>query len=124
MGEMGGVYQVLDWMTGESLFTHQLPRVSREATPVVLELHPELQEAITEAEQITTENFSEWRTTWETRYGMTISVPKMTIGEHERIDALSELAEKVHPDRIIGVLKRDPLLTFALSLLAGRPLHG
>lgn len=26
---IGGVYDVLNWMTGESLMTHQLPRASR-----------------------------------------------------------------------------------------------
>src|SRR5690242_17492626 len=27
---IGGVYDILGWMTGEELFTHQLPRASRE----------------------------------------------------------------------------------------------
>lgn len=103
MGEIGGVYEVLNWMTGESVYTHQIPRISREATPVVLNLHPELQEAITEAEQVNPENVFAWRDTWEKRYGLTITVPKMTIAEHERIDPVSELAEMVPPDKIIVV---------------------
>lgn len=59
MGEIGGVYEVLNWMTGESVFTHQIPRISREAVPVVLTLHPELRTAIDEAEQVNTENWRE-----------------------------------------------------------------
>lgn len=98
-----GVYEVLNWMTGESLFTHQLPRVSREAEPVLLKAHPELSAAVEEASQVTPENCLQWLTRWEERYGLTIDVPRLTIEEHERIDALSELAEHIHPDRIIEI---------------------
>ena len=101
MGEIGGVYEVLNWMTGESVFTHQIPRIGREATPVVLAAHPQLAQAIEEAEQVNPENWRTWRQTWEDRYGPTISVPKFKADDHERIDPLSELAEKVHPDKII-----------------------
>lgn len=103
MGDIGGVYEVLNWMTGEDVFTHQLPRISREATPVVVAAHPSLQQAIDEAEQVNQENYKEWRDTWEDRYGPTIAVPKFTADTHESIDPLSELAEKVHPDKIIAV---------------------
>ena len=103
MGDIGGVYEVLNWMTGESLFTHQLPRVSREATPVILAAIPALQKAVDEAEQVNTENWQEWRDAWVTRYGATLAVPKLGADQHERIDALSELAEAVHPDKIITV---------------------
>lgn len=103
MGEIGGVYLVLNWMTGESVYTHQLPRISREAKPVILSLHPALVPTIAEAEQVTQENYATWRDTWEARYGLTITVPKLTIAEHERIDPLSELAEKVSPDKIVAV---------------------
>lgn len=103
MGGIDGVYNVLNWMTGESMFTHQLPRVSREARPVLLAMHPTLQQAIDEADQVTTENWREWRRTWESRYGEFIAVPKFGAADHERIDPMSELAEKVHPDKIIPI---------------------
>jgi hypothetical protein len=103
MGDIGGVYEVLNWMTGESLFTHQLPRVSREAEPIILAMHPTLADTTAEAEQVTTENWRDWLSTWTARYGETIAVPQMTIAEHERIDPLSELAQSVHPDRIAVV---------------------
>lgn len=103
MGSIGGVYEVLNWMTGESVYTHQIPRISREAVPVVLEMHPTLSEAISEAEQVTTDNWRDWLTTWEDRYGPVIAVPKMNTDQHERIEPLSELAEKVHPEQIVVV---------------------
>lgn len=104
IGNIGGVYEVLNWMTGESVFTHQLPRISREARPVLVAAHPALQQAIDEAERVNGENWKEWRQTWEDRYGPTIAVPKFCADAHERIDPMSELAEKVHPDKIITVV--------------------
>ncbi len=103
MAKIDGLYEVLNWMTGESVFTHQLPRISREAQPVLLAAHPLLQQAIDEAEQVTQENYKEWRQTWEDRYGPTIAVPKFNADTHERIDPMSELSEMVHPDKIIVV---------------------
>ena len=100
---IGCVYEVLNWMTGESVYTHQIPRISREAVPVMLSLYPDMQAAIDEAEQVNGENWRDWLATWKGRYGDNIAVPVMNITEHERIDPISELAEKVSPDRIISV---------------------
>lgn len=104
VSQISGVYEVLNWMTGESVFTHQLPRISREARPVLVAAHPLLQQAIDEREQVNHENYKEWLRTWEDRYGPTIAVPKFTAATHEHIDPMSELAEKVHPDKIIPVV--------------------
>jgi hypothetical protein len=103
VSNIGGVYEVLNWMTGESVFTHQLPRISREARPVLVAAHPLLQQAIDEAERVTAENWKEWLRRWEDRYGPTIAVPKMTADDHESIDPLSEAAEIMHPDKIIVI---------------------
>ena len=112
---IGAVFEVLNWMmTGESVYTHQIPRISREAATVLLAAHPELAEAYCEAKQVTRENWQQWLATWEARYGETIAVPKFTADEHERIDPISELAEKVRPEKIIMVSahkrKKRPLM--------------
>jgi hypothetical protein len=39
---MGGVYDILNFMTGDNLFTHQLPRAGRECKPYLLEQLPQL----------------------------------------------------------------------------------
>ena len=100
---IGGVYEILNWMTGESLFTHQLPRVSREAEPVLLAMHPQLAEAQAEAEAVTPDNHAHFLAKMVERYGETLPVPKLNRDQHEAIDHMSELAEKVHPDKIITV---------------------
>jgi hypothetical protein len=99
---IGGVYKILNYMTGESLFTHQLPRVCGEARPVILAMHPQLAE-IDEEAKITPETFKAWLADQKAIYGDRLPVPKLTRDQHERIDPLSELAEKVHPDKIIVV---------------------
>lgn len=98
---IGGVYEVLNYMTGESLFTHQLPRVSREAAPVLRNHHAWFAAVEAEAKNITPENWKQWLEKWENAYGSRVTAPKMTITEHERIDPISELAERVHPDKIV-----------------------
>lgn len=103
LGLIDGIYEVLGWMTDGSVWTHQLPRIGKEARPVVLGLHPHLAPVMDEAKRVTPENYQQWLAIWIARYGPEISVPRMTAAEHERIDPLSELAEKVHPDRIMVI---------------------
>lgn len=98
---MGDIYGILNWMTGENLFTHQLPRAGEEARPALLRAHPQLADVTSDG--VTPENWRAWLDDKITRFGETLAVPKLTGDEHERIDPISELAEKVHPDRIIVV---------------------
>lgn len=98
---MEGIYDILNYMSGENLFTHQLPRVAQEAAPVLLALHPQLADA--DASDVTPENHREWLEAATAKYGEHISVYPMSEDDHERIDPLSELAEKVHPDKIVVI---------------------
>ena len=97
-----GVYDILGWMSGEQLFTHQLPRVRREAAPVILAMHPQLASVDRDAE-ITPETLDAWLAERVAEFGETLPVPKLTEDQHERIDAISEMAETVHPDKIITI---------------------
>lgn len=103
IGDIDGVYEVLTFMSGMPVWTHQLGRVSKEAWPVVTAMHPALNALAAEAEQVTPENWQEWRDLWLDRYGPTIAVPLMNQDQHESIDPLSELAEKMHPSKIVVV---------------------
>ncbi|TCM56192.1 hypothetical protein C8J36_103564 [Rhizobium sp. PP-F2F-G48] len=100
---IGCIYEVLNWMTGESVYTHQIPRISREAAPVLIALYPDMQSAIDEASQVNGDNWREWLATWRARYGDEIAVPVMNIAQHERIDPMSELVEMVSPERIVTI---------------------
>lgn len=100
---IGGVYDILNWMSGENLFTHQLPRVGREAGHVLLAAFPELAAAQEDAERVTADNCDNFVAKMVARFGATRKVPKLNDGQHESIDPMSELVEKVHPDKIITV---------------------
>ncbi len=114
---IGGVYDILGWMTGESLFTHQLPRVSDEAKPVILKMHPhlggpEMDAAVADlSSRLSPERLAvepkvivaAWLAELVAKHGEMLPVPKMDADEHERIDPVSELAEKIHPSKIIVV---------------------
>jgi predicted RNase H-like nuclease len=44
---MDGVYDVLNWMLDDNLFTHQIPRATRQCGPRLIEAFPELATAST-----------------------------------------------------------------------------
>ena len=95
---MDGIYEILDFMTGESLMTHQLPRVANECKPYLLKQFPQL--ASIDATTIKKGEIHAWLLEQTKKYGTYLTVQKLPTDAHERIDAKSELAEKIHPDRI------------------------
>lgn len=98
---MEGIYDILNFMTGDQLFTHQLPRANRECEPYLLEQHPALKDV--DATACTEETWEAWLDEQYTRLGKTLPVAPLPPHAHEFIDPLSELAEKVHPSKIAVV---------------------
>ena len=96
-----GVYDILNFMTGDNLYTHQLPRVSRECAPHLLKQHPQL--ADVDASNVSKDNWQAWMRQQVGKYGPTLYVVPLQPGEHYQIEPMSELAEMVHPDKIITV---------------------
>jgi hypothetical protein len=42
---IGALYEILEWMTGEAPYTHQLGRFTEECRPVLVDIFPELRMA-------------------------------------------------------------------------------
>ncbi|MCL8382112.1 DUF7736 domain-containing protein [Xanthobacter aminoxidans] len=103
---IGGVYEVLGWMAGESLFTHQLPRVGEEARPVAIAFDPRIAIVLGEAKQVTPDNWQEWRDRWVERLGPELSVPRLDATQHRRVHPLTELREMI-PDTPVVVVSKD-----------------
>ena len=103
LGKMDGIYQVSQFMAGEPVWTHQLSRVVKEICPAVLRQHPQLAPVMAEVEAVNPDNWQDMLAGWISRFGETLALSPMMADEHQRIDPLSEIAEKVHPDRIIAV---------------------
>ena len=100
MTEIGDVYKILNYMTDDNLFTHQLPRVARECRPVLLRQHPQLSAWV---DDVTRENYQARLADAIKQFGEELPVEPLAANEHEYIDPMSELAEKIHPDNIIPI---------------------
>lgn len=99
--QMDDIYRLAQYLAGEPVWTHQLGRVMTESKPHLLEQFPAL--ASVTGEEVTPENFAAWLYERVTEHGEWLDVASMSEHAHESIDPLSELAEKVHPDRIVTV---------------------
>lgn len=99
--QMDDIYKLAAHMAGEPVWTHQLPRVGREAKPHLLAQFPAL--ASVTGDEVTPENFAVWLYERIGEHGEWLDVAPMPEHAHESIDPISELAEKAHPDRIVTV---------------------
>lgn len=98
---MGGVYDVLNWMTGDNLFTHQLPRAMDECEPHLKAQHPDLAAIEVPAfdgddRDVLKAQVDAWLAVQVARFGEYRDVAPLGVGEHTVIDPMAELAMN-HP---------------------------
>lgn len=98
------VHEFCEFMAGEPVWTHQLPRVGREAQAAFLRQHPDKRWAIDLCDTVNKDNYQAVADRLIDEIGPMIAVHSMGDEEHERIDPVSELAEQVHPSKIIPVV--------------------
>lgn len=100
---IGGIYDLLGWMTGESLMNHQLPRVSREMEDQLRADFPDLA-AVTVPDGIRSmEAALEYLASLEPEYGTHRDVRKADRANHTEIDPIAEI-KMIRPDLpIIGL---------------------
>jgi hypothetical protein len=106
---MEGVHDILDWMTGDNLFTHQLPRAARECEIPLLHQHPDLA-AIVPPESFgddPEQGVASWLATQVANYGETRQVAPLGTAEHTRIDPLAELRQMRPDAEIVTVVVPD-----------------
>ena len=96
-----GVYDILNWMTQDNLFTHQLVRAAEECKPWLLRQHPQLAQIV--APEMSPDEMSDWLTSVVAEFGETWSVERIPRGDYTYRDPLQELIEQVGPDKVIGV---------------------
>lgn len=101
-----GIYDILNYMTGDNLFTHQLPRASEECRPYLLMEMPWLGEI--DANAVSGENWEQWLREQVKKYGEYHDVRPIHPEDHENIDPIDELKRMgVDESRIIGVNLTD-----------------
>lgn len=100
---IGGAYNILGWMTGESLMTHQLPRVARECEPFLKAQHPELGAVVVPGGLHSREEVDAFLETLYPKFGRFVAVAKIPAEDHTQIDPIAEL-KMIRPDLpIIGI---------------------
>jgi hypothetical protein len=102
MCDITAIYQILDYMTNDKLFTHQLPRASRECRPYLLRQFPFLEDYIDNIQpKITTENYGEILFECQEKWGKELEVEPIPRDDHSYRHPLDELKSMVGKDKII-----------------------
>lgn len=91
--EVGQIYEILNFMTGDNLFTHQLPRASEECTEPLLKQHPQLADVVVPETINSWETCNAWLATQTEKFGAELHVQQLAPNDHTRIDPLTELAQ-------------------------------
>ena len=99
---MGGIYKILNYMTGDNLFTHQLPRAARVCRPFIKKQLPQL--ADYDDSSVTKDNHAEWLAEQIEVYGEFLEVSPLEPGVWESQNPIVELIGMVDdPKKIIVV---------------------
>ena len=100
---ISGVYDILGFMSGEDLMSHQLPRVSDECEPFLKAQHPDLAEVVVPETVNSEETLLFWLAEQTAIYGVTRPVQPLAATDHTSIDPIAEI-KMMRPDMpIIGV---------------------
>jgi hypothetical protein len=100
---MDGVYETLNFLTGDSLFTHQLPRAGRAVQPYVLDQHPQLAPLVQAVEAVNTKNWREWLREQIALYGEYLPLEPLPKGAWLHVDPIAEAEAMVGKDRVVTV---------------------
>src|SRR5580700_11279259 len=84
---MSGIYKILNFMTGDSLFTHQLPRAKDECTPYLLKQYPDLANIVPQDRK---EDKKEWLQKQIAQFGEYLVISKLPPKVHQEIGPLDE----------------------------------
>jgi hypothetical protein len=91
-----GVYAILNWMTGDNLFTHQLPRGMDECAPSLRAQFPDLADVEVPDDFGGYDGVRAWVEQQAIIHGDTREVAPLAAAEHTHIDPVTEM-RKVAP---------------------------
>ena len=97
-----GIYNILNFMTGSDLFTHQLPRAAEVCGPVLLRQYPVLSEVV--IGELDPKTFDAWLANVEAQVGTSFEVDPLPADAYTAKHPLDELAEMSGSDHGIIVV--------------------
>lgn len=86
---MDGIYAILNYMTGETLFTHQLPRAMEACAPVLKSAFPALAEVNPQIKSKS--ELDEYLEKAIQIYGNSFLVPRLNKNEYEPMNPVEEM---------------------------------
>ena len=98
-----GVHEILDYMCGESLFTHQLPRAMVECAPHLARQHPDLAAVKVPDGLHDRESCDAFLDSVAAELGGSREVDPIPSSAHEVIHPIEELCDMVGTDRVFVV---------------------
>jgi hypothetical protein len=99
-----GIYDICNFMTGDNLFTHQLPRAMDECAPSLRKQFPDLAR-IKVPEWVNSETaVTEWLASVVIGWGRTREVAPLDPADHTRMDPFTEL-ERIAPGKPVIVVE-------------------
>ena len=96
--EMDQIYEILNYLTGTSLYDVQLPRAAKACRPYVIQQVPAL--AGVDASEVNPENVRAWLADAEAQYGDLILLEPIPLFGFQRKDIVDELVETVGEDKV------------------------
>ncbi len=103
---IGAVYDIANWMTGDNLFTHQLPRAADACGPALLAQHPQLTN-VTPPEDIDVPDLMAWLANAEAEHGQELPVTPLPEGAWQHQNPIEELCDMVGPEKVYVVPMSD-----------------
>lgn len=113
---MDGVYAILNYMTRDNLFPHQLPRALEQYAPLLLQQHPQLAGADLamldellaavpkgSGSAVVQAACNCWVNLLALTYGATLPVERLPLDNYTSRDPITELAEMVGEERVLVV---------------------
>lgn len=98
---IGGVYRVVDGVTGQQHMTHQLPRAAQVVRPWLLGQHPWLADIPTPEGLRGEDDVKAWLVPLVAEYGEFHDVEPMPLGMYVGREPIAEAEEMVGKDRVI-----------------------
>jgi hypothetical protein len=97
---MDGIYEIADWMTGDNLMTHQLPRAADVCGPALLDQHPQLRDVQPPA-SLDAPDLMAWLADTEREHGEELPVAPLPAGAWKHQNPIEELCDMVGAERVI-----------------------
>ena len=101
MCDISGIYKILNFMTKDNLYTHQLGKAAEECKPYLLRQHPQLENIL--LKNVTRENWLKILGRLTDLYGEKLDVEPIPMDDHDKINPLQELEDMTGKNTVIIV---------------------